>query len=505
MLKCTYKNTIRLLEFYVVQTDSLPVLSLRGCLDLKLIELIYSADNETEASYVKNSVNASDNTKGTDQSIDSMLQEYADVFKGIGQFPSEHTIRLTDNAEPKVYPPRRVPIAMQEKFKAELKRMQDLDVIVPVDEPTEFVNPMVIVEKPNTRKLRICLDLKNLNQRIRREHYPIPTLDDAIAKIGNSKFYSKLDLTSGYWQVKLDYESSLLTTFNTPFGRYRSTRMPFGIKSAQEVFQKKFDEVCESLEGCFKIVDDMIISGKSKQEHDQNLMVFLQHCREKNIRINHEKCVFFTTQVSYFGHIFTSEGVKPDPTKLATITQMEPPNNKAELATILGMVNYLSCFTPNLAAITAPMRDLMKKDSEFVWDAQQDCAFKQMKEVTLFWSIKRSDITSWCLQEGFRGSNVSGWKTCCLRIESIECLWTKVCTNWKRALRYFVRLWKIPPLCLWKNHKCRVWPQALRICYEETAMFSSTSFTADATSSSEIWYVSYVQAWEKYSSCWCFV
>ena len=381
VLKCTYKNTIRLSEFYVVQTDSPSVLSLRGCLDLKLIELIYSVDNETEASYVKNSVNASDNTKGTDQSIDSMLQEYADVFKGIGQFPGEHTIRLTDNTEPKVYPPRRVPIAMQEKFKAELKRMQDLDVIVPVDEPTEFVNPIVIVEKPNTRKLRICLDPKNLNQHIRREHYPIPTLDDAIAKIGNSKFYSKLDLTSGYWQVKLDYESSLLTTFNTPFGRYRFTRMPFGIKSAEEVFQKKFDEVCENLEGCFKIVDDVIISGKSKQEHDHNLMAFLQRCREKNIRINREKCVFFTTQVSYFGDIFTSEGLKPDPTKLATITQMEPPNNKAELATILGMVNYLSRFAPNLAAITAPMRDLMKKDSEFVWDAQQDCAFKQMKEV----------------------------------------------------------------------------------------------------------------------------
>ena len=305
-----------------------------------------------------------------------MLQEYADVFKGIGQFPGEHTIRLTDNAEPKVYPPGRVPIAMQEKFKAELKHIQDLDVIVPVDEPTEFVNPIVIVEKPNTRKLRICLDPKNLNQHIRREHYPIPTLDDAIAKIGNSKFYSKLDLTSGYWQVKLDYESSLLTTFNTPFGRYRFTRMPFGIKSAQEVFQKKFDEVCENLEGCFKIVDDVIISGKSKQEHDQNLMAFLQHCREKNIRINREKCVFFTTQVSYFGHIFTSKGLKPDPTKLAAITQMEPPNYKAELATILEMVNYLSRFAPNLAAITAPMRDLMKKDSEFVWDAQQDCAFK---------------------------------------------------------------------------------------------------------------------------------
>ena len=125
----------------------------------------------------------------------------------------------------------------------------------------------------------------------------------------------------------------------------------------------------------------MIISGKSKQEHDQNLMAFLQRCREKNIRINLEKCVFFTTQVCYFGHIFTSKGSRPDPAKLAAITQMEPPSNKAELATMLGMVNYLSCFAPNLAAVTIPMRDIMKKDSEFIWGAQQDCAFNHMKEV----------------------------------------------------------------------------------------------------------------------------
>ena len=310
-----------------------------------------------------------------------MLQEYADVLKGTGQFPGEHTIRLTDNAEPKDYLPRRVPIAMQEKFKAELKRMQDLDVIVSTDEPTEFVNPIVTVEKPDSRKLRICLDPKNLNEHISREHYPVPTLDDATAKIENSKAYSKLDLTSSYWQVKLDYESSFLATFNTPYGRYRSTRMPFGIKSTQEVFQKKVDEVCENLEGCFKIGDDVIISGKSKQEHDQNLMAFLQHCREKNIRINFEKCVFFTTQVSNFGLIFTSEGLKPDPAILAAITQMEPPSNKAELVTTLRIVNYLSHFTPNLATVAAPVRDLMQKNSELVWDAQQDCAFKQMKEV----------------------------------------------------------------------------------------------------------------------------
>ena len=248
MLKCTYKNTIRLLEFYVVQTDSPPVLNLRGCLVLKLTELFYSVDDEIET-IAMNRAQSMHQTilKVQNSLLTACCKNMLMCLKVlVNQFPGEHTIRLTDNAEPEVYLPRKLPIVMQEKFKAELKRMQDLDVILLVDEPTEFVNPIVIVEKPNTRKLRICLDLKKLNDHICREHYPFPMSDYAIAKTGNSKYYSKPDLTSGYWQVKLDYERSLLTTFNTPYGRYRFTRMPFSIKSSQEVFHKRFDKVCEN-------------------------------------------------------------------------------------------------------------------------------------------------------------------------------------------------------------------------------------------------------------------
>ena len=179
--------------------------------------------------------------------------------------------------------------------------------------------------------------------------------------LSDAKYFSVLDATSGYWQIKLDEESSLLTTFNTLFGRYRFTRMPFGIHSAQEVFQKAMDMAFEGINGCKSIIDDMLVWGSSKEVHDQNLRKVLERTREVGIKWNAEKCVFGATEVSYFGHVLSDKGVQPDPKKIAAIQEMEPPRNKQELETLLGMVNYLAKFTPNLAETTSPMRSLLKE------------------------------------------------------------------------------------------------------------------------------------------------
>ena len=116
--------------------------------------------------------------------------------------------------------------------------MESLEVIAKVTEPTDWVNSIATPEKQRTGALRVCLDPRDLNQAVKREHYPLPTLEELTLMLSDTKYFSVLDATSGFWQIKLDEESSLLTTFNTPFGRYRFTRMPFGIHSAQEVFQK---------------------------------------------------------------------------------------------------------------------------------------------------------------------------------------------------------------------------------------------------------------------------
>ena len=127
--------------------------------------------------------------------------------------------------------------------------MVDMDVIVRQDEPTEWVSSMVVVVKPN--KIRICIDPEDLNRAINREHYPMQTVDDIVTRMPNAKVFSIIDASSGFWQIQLDHVSSLLCTFNTPFGRYRFKRLPFGVCSASEVFQKQMSEMFEDIDVVF--------------------------------------------------------------------------------------------------------------------------------------------------------------------------------------------------------------------------------------------------------------
>lgn len=190
-----------------------------------------------------------------------------------------------------------------------------------------------------------------------------------------------LDACSGYWAIKLTTESSKLTTFNPPFGRYRFLRLPFGLISAQDEFQRQIDETYQGLEGVVAIVDDILVFGAAREEYDRNLHAMLQRSRERGVRLNPEKSVIGATEVSYFGHLLSAEGIKPDPAKVAAIKMMEPPRNRAELETVLGMVNYLAKFAPGLSEINAPLRQMLKQSSEFLWDKQHDTAFQKMKDI----------------------------------------------------------------------------------------------------------------------------
>ena len=150
----------------------------------------------------------------------------------------EYHIELDDKVEPVVHPPRRVPKSLLERLKLKLQEVEERDIIQKVDIPTPWVNSLVIVEKRDG-SLRLCLDPRDSNKAIPREHHRIPTAEDMASRLTGKKVYSIVDEKDGFWQVPLHDESSYLCTFSTPYGRYRFKRMPFGIKSASEVFQKK--------------------------------------------------------------------------------------------------------------------------------------------------------------------------------------------------------------------------------------------------------------------------
>uniref|UniRef100_A0AAV2MQ74 ribonuclease H n=1 Tax=Knipowitschia caucasica TaxID=637954 RepID=A0AAV2MQ74_KNICA len=163
------------------------------------------------------------------------------------------------------------------------------DVIKPVKEPTTWVNSLVITEKKDKNKLRVCLDPTDLNKAILRQHYLITTADEVLCKLSEKKIFSVLDEKDGYWQIKLDKESSFLCTFNTPWGRYRFKRLPFGIKSASEVFQQRNCEKFGDIAGVHIIADDMITAASTEQEHDEILHNVMTRAKEANVKFNKDK------------------------------------------------------------------------------------------------------------------------------------------------------------------------------------------------------------------------
>ena len=235
-LPCEHKGQQYEVKFHIVDIDAPPVLSAQTCKELGLVKRIHAVQHCRPEDCQTSSPEPHD-----------ILEEYPDLFDGLGCLPKEHTIKVDPSVTPVVHPPRRVPLALKERITEELKRMEVAGVIVKETDPTDWVNSMVTVVKPN--KIRICIDPRDLNQAIKREHYPMQTIEEVVAEMPGATVFSVLYATSGYWQVKLDEASSKLCTVNSPFGRYRFTRLLFGIKSAPEVFQQQMSEIFEDIEG----------------------------------------------------------------------------------------------------------------------------------------------------------------------------------------------------------------------------------------------------------------
>ena len=250
------------------------------------------------------------------------------------------------------------------------------DIIEAVEKPTEWISSMVVITKKDN-KLRICLDPKDLNHAIRRENYQLLTIEDIATRLHGAKVFTVLDVRHGVWHVRLDERSSYLTTFNTPFGRYRYKRMPFGISSAPEVFQKKMHELIEGLHGIEVVADDFVVVGygntvdEANVDHDKRLHSFLQRCEERGVKLNVDKFKLRQEEVRFIGHVATSDGLGIDPTKVKAIVDMPNPTDVPGVQRLLGLAQYLAKFLPHLSDITKPLRDLTRNDTEWVWETSQ--------------------------------------------------------------------------------------------------------------------------------------
>ena len=222
------------------------------------------------------------------------------------------------------------------------------------------------------------LNRKDLNKAIHREHHVTPTLEEIIPKLSGATVFSIVDLKCGYCNVALDEESSYLTTFNSPYGRYRFLCMPFGLKMPQDIFQARIDQTFEGYEGVIGIADDIVTYGASDEDHGRNLHGIVARCEAKGIKLNLDKCRIKEPKIQFYGVICSGDGIQPNPKKVSALQQMKPPQDEGELASFLGLTTHMSTFIPNASSITTPLRDLAK-EKPFQWADQHQESFDQVK------------------------------------------------------------------------------------------------------------------------------
>ena len=320
-------------------------------------------------------------------SLTSLISEHAERF----YLPSDH-LGCTNAATHCIPTTNEVPIhKKQYRFppihKDEINKQVDSllkdDLIEYSTSP--YNSPIWIVpKKPDSmgnKRWRMVIDYRALNEKTIGDAYPLPNIADILDQLGNAKYFSVLDLASGFHQIPMEPSDAPKTAFSTPYGHYQFKRMPFGLKNAPATFQRLMDNVLSGLQGneLFVYMDDIVIYSRSLEEHAVKFNRLMKRLKDANLKLQPDKCEFLRTEVAYLGHIIGSDGVKPDPRKIEAITKFPQPRNAKNIKQFLGLVGYYRRFIPQFSKIAKPLTDLLKKDKPFSWQNAQADAFSTLQ------------------------------------------------------------------------------------------------------------------------------
>lgn len=319
----------------------------------------------------------------TVNSVDTELltSKFSDMFQNsLGKMKNtcaEFDVR--DDAKPVFCKARTVPFSLKKKIQEKLDQLEKAGIIKKV-QTSEWAAPLVPVIKPSG-ELRLCGDYKlTINKAINMDTYPLPLIDELFACLSGGVSFSKLDLSQAYHQLPLADASQKFTTINTPNGLYQYLRLPYGINTAVGIFQRNMENILKGLQGVCVYLDDILVTGRTSEEHTANLHAVLQRLHANGITLKREKCQFFLPEVEYLGFVVSKDGLKPTEAKVKAIKEADAPKCLSELRSFIGLVNYYSRFLPNLADKMAPLYCLLKKTQKWKWTDRQQSAFEKIKQ-----------------------------------------------------------------------------------------------------------------------------
>lgn len=345
-------------------------------------------DNDIRFDKLLESLDLSHLNSEENNAIQQVIKEFTDIFHMDYDKLSycdavEHKIPLFNDTAPINVKPYRLPISQRDEIQKQLAKMLADGLIQ--RSKSAWNAPLLIVPKKDSteakKKWRIVVDFRKLNDVTIADSFPLPNITDILDQLGKSKYFTTLDLSSGYHQINMSPNCREKTAFSSGYEHYEWKRMPMGLKSASHTFQRLMNSVLSGMQGlsCFVYLDDIVIYAKDIDEHTRKLFRVFNRLRQSNLKLSPEKCKFLHKEVVYLGHLITGKGIQPDPSKFSAVRDFPTPRNPRGIKSFLGMIGYYRRFIPNFAELAKPLTKLLKKTVKFCWTDESECSFQQLK------------------------------------------------------------------------------------------------------------------------------
>ncbi|GJU16547.1 putative nucleotidyltransferase, ribonuclease H [Tanacetum coccineum] len=311
------------------------------------------------------------------------LRDFVDVFpEDLSGLPPqrqvEFRIDLVPGATPVAKSPYRLAPSEMQELSGQLQELQDKGFIRPSHSP--WGAPVLFVKKKDG-SFRMCIDYRELNKLTVKNRYPLPRIDDLFDQLQGSCYFSKIDLRSGYHQLRVHEDDIPKTAFRTRYGHFEFTVMPFGLTNAPAVFMDLMNRVCKPYLDKFVIVfiDDILIYSKTKEDHEVHLRLVLELLRKEKLYAKFSKCEFWLQEVHFLGHVVNQSGIHVDPSKIEAVKNWKAPTTSSEIRSFLGLAGYYRRFIANFFKIAKPLTSLTQKNQKYVWGVEQEEAFQILK------------------------------------------------------------------------------------------------------------------------------